>query len=370
MNALALALALVVSAAEAPSDATLETLRATYVEEERALLASRVERGRAVENLRRLDARGRELAAKLAAVTAARAAAEVSLLAARERLAFLEDQLTAHRRSAGLRLAAVSRQTAARPLELLLTAKDPADFVYRYLALRELAKAEAALIARLRAAAVEADAARVLLDTQVQAAAALESAARSELLRAEALVTLQREQVKILSEEAEERRLWMEEIRTQARDLGVMISRLPSSRAPAAKPGAADPVAGALVARFGEADPDAGNYLPANGRRYAAPAGTPVRVVAAGLVVYADWFQGFGRLVIVDHGGGFNSLYAHLDEIRAAAGAAVLAGDELGTAGSSGSIAEPGLYFEVRKGGKPIDPAKWLAQIERPPQVR
>jgi septal ring factor EnvC (AmiA/AmiB activator) len=84
----------------------------------------------------------------------------------------------------------------------------------------------------------------------------------------------------------------------------------------------------------------------------AAPA-TPVRAVADGRVAYADQFLGYGNLVIVDHGGGFYTLYANLTEMTARVGNVVTAGTGVGAAGDY-------LHFEIRKDGKPVNPMDWL----------
>jgi septal ring factor EnvC (AmiA/AmiB activator) len=77
-------------------------------------------------------------------------------------------------------------------------------------------------------------------------------------------------------------------------------------------------------------------------------------------VVHAGWFKGYGNLVIVDHGGGYHSLVAHLAAMRTAQGEDVEAGSVLGTVGDSGSLKGAYLYFELREKGKPVDPAAWL----------
>lgn len=91
----------------------------------------------------------------------------------------------------------------------------------------------------------------------------------------------------------------------------------------------------------------------------AAAPGSPVHAVHAGRVVYADWLRGAGLLVIVDHGDGFMTLYAHNQELTRTTGEWIQAGDEIARSGSTGGQAEPGLYFEIRRNGKPQDPALW-----------
>ncbi|RME20690.1 MAG: M23 family metallopeptidase, partial [Deltaproteobacteria bacterium] len=91
-----------------------------------------------------------------------------------------------------------------------------------------------------------------------------------------------------------------------------------------------------------------------------APAGSPVRAVYSGKVVFADWFEGYGLMVVIDHGGGYFSLYAHLDRLEVSKGQKVRKGQLLGGVGETGSLKGPYLYFEIRNRGKPVDPAKWI----------
>lgn len=81
----------------------------------------------------------------------------------------------------------------------------------------------------------------------------------------------------------------------------------------------------------------------------------------AGRVLYADWFKGYGKLVIVDHGSGYTTLYAHLQDIYVTVNDMLVEGQPVGTVGSSGTLGEVVLHFEIRKDGGAINPEKWLA---------
>lgn len=91
-----------------------------------------------------------------------------------------------------------------------------------------------------------------------------------------------------------------------------------------------------------------------------AQAGAPVVAVAAGTVAFAGWLKGYGNLVIVDHGAGYHSLYAHLSAMEVEVGNAVEEGEALGAVGDTGSLKGAFLYFEIRKQGQAIDPLPWL----------
>ena len=124
------------------------------------------------------------------------------------------------------------------------------------------------------------------------------------------------------------------------------------------------PVNGHVLAHFG--DTRAGG-IKWDGLRIATERGAPVRAVSDGRVIYADWLAGLGLLAIVDHGGGYLSLYGHNERLFKAAGDRVTAGDALAAAGDSGGQENTELYFEIRKAGKPIDPRPWFSTPEPHP---
>lgn len=101
---------------------------------------------------------------------------------------------------------------------------------------------------------------------------------------------------------------------------------------------------------------------PGAGLRIAATAGSAVNAVGHGRVAYADWMRGYGLLVIVDHGGGFMSLYAHQRALLKGVGDWVEPGDVLGEAGDGGGGVPPGIWFELRRNGAAVDPSGWLAR--------
>jgi murein DD-endopeptidase MepM/ murein hydrolase activator NlpD len=94
----------------------------------------------------------------------------------------------------------------------------------------------------------------------------------------------------------------------------------------------------------------------------AAPYGTPIRVAGAGVVVAAGPAAGYGNAVLVDHGNGFLTHYAHMSAIAVQVGRHVAAGDQIGNEGSTGHSTGPHLHFEVHQGfyKNPIEPTQWL----------
>ncbi|MCF3501924.1 peptidoglycan DD-metalloendopeptidase family protein [Stenotrophomonas maltophilia] len=128
--------------------------------------------------------------------------------------------------------------------------------------------------------------------------------------------------------------------------------------APAPKVGGLGwPLSGNLLARYGGKLPDGRT---SSGVLIGAPAGSTVTAVADGTVVFSDWMTGYGMILIVDHGNGYMSLYAHNDTLLKDAGARVSRGDAVAKVGNSGGQGVTALYFELRRGGQPVNPDSWL----------
>jgi septal ring factor EnvC (AmiA/AmiB activator) len=123
------------------------------------------------------------------------------------------------------------------------------------------------------------------------------------------------------------------------------------------------PVDARIAQPFGRVvDPEYQTTTFRSGVEFAAEAGTAVRCVAGGIVRFAGWFRGYGRIVIVDHGEGFHTVSGHLDEIQVRVDDPVDEGQALGTVGETGSLGGPSLYFELRRDGQAIDPARWFLE--------
>jgi septal ring factor EnvC (AmiA/AmiB activator) len=117
------------------------------------------------------------------------------------------------------------------------------------------------------------------------------------------------------------------------------------------------PINGRLLTGFGPQLPDGRT---SSGWLLDATAGAEIKAVAHGRVAFSDWLKGFGLIAIIDHGDGYMSLYASADALLRAAGDWVEAGEVVALAGSSGGQSAPGVYFELRRNGKPVDPVRWL----------
>ena len=257
--------------------------------------------------------------------------AELQALDALERdIATRRAQLDATRNQQRVRVDALAKD---RKLNAALTAD--LDQRYQDRAAREKALGQDArslerLLANLRAAAARAEAER---RAQAKRVAAQEAAARKAVNTTRA-----------------------------SGDKPVAPTRAPTrpavATAPALKVGGLGwPLSGNLLARFGGRMPDGRSSA---GVLIGAPTGSTVTAVADGSVVFSEWMTGYGLILIVDHGNGYMSLYAHNESLLKDAGDRVQRGDAVAKVGSSGGQGTPALYFELRRNGQPVDPATWL----------
>jgi len=146
-------------------------------------------------------------------------------------------------------------------------------------------------------------------------------------------------------------------------NLGEVVEEHPAAALPsitAARGQLSWPVDGRVVRRFGAGL--GASRASWDGILLEAAEGAPVRAPHAGRVVFADWVRGLGFLLVLDHGESVLSLYAYNDRLVGRKGETVDRGQVIAHAGSSGGRPQPGLYFEIRRNGKPEDPVRWLSR--------
>lgn len=192
------------------------------------------------------------------------------------------------------------------------------------------------------------------------------NAARKQ--RADALAAVQKrlgsQQQRLTSLRADEKRLegLLRDMRQTLDDIPARPSGEPFGQLANKLPW---PVPRQLAARFGSTREGPVRW---NGVLLDVAAGTPVRAIHPGRVVYADWLRGYGLLTILDHGGGYLTLYGHNQSLARDVGEWVSTGDVLALAGDSGGRDRAGLYFEIRRNGEPVNPDRWCnSRVTLPP---
>jgi murein hydrolase activator len=271
---------------------------------------------------------------------------------------------------------------APESLQLILTGKDANDISRQMHYLSYVSKARGQLITSLRDNLAQLDSVTAQTAEKSKELAALHAEAEKEKKRLE---KERRAREGVLHQVSKDIKSTKEQIDTLKKDeqrLTTLVARLAKELAKKSKGkrkknlkmpepmGDTEfsklkgklrlPVLGELTNRFGSPRSDTG--LSWKGLVIAAKPGEPVKAIAMGRVVFADWLRGFGNLMILDHGEGYMSLYGYNATLTRRVGAEVNAGDKIATVGAGDGIRESGLYFEVRQQGKPVDPMKWMAR--------
>lgn len=180
---------------------------------------------------------------------------------------------------------------------------------------------------------------------------------RREAEQKRALAEQQQREKALREAEAEQRKLDAEQKKVEEEAARQLTSRQSQRPFNELKGKLEMPLMAEIIGRFGEQKPESGVRW--EGLMLAGEAGEPVRAIAAGEVVYAGWYRGYGQLLLIDHGDDYISLYSHNSEILKNIGDFVSAGEFVALVGATGGLAQPGLYFEIREASRPRDPLIW-----------
>lgn len=271
------------------------------------------------------------------------------------------------------RLREVYKKGRMHSLEVLLTAKTFVDAIKRFEYLTIIAEQDKRVYNELIALKKELRIKRQFLRTNLEEIKKINIEAERE---ANFLLTKKNEKSTML-ESVKEQRTKQEqltkEIKASTRRITELIAQLEKERKEREKTEGAHnyfetvageikwPCKGQVVSTFGnQVNPKYGTTVKNNGIDIKAPLGTPVHSVAKGKVVYNDRFLGYGNVVLLDHGKGYYSLYAHLQEIRVNLKDVVEKDQVIATVGDTGSLEGPKLHFEIRENGKPVNPVPFL----------
>jgi murein hydrolase activator len=302
-------------------------------------------------------------------IRAQRLATEARLRDLEREEAQLERELTAERGALAGELRAAYVNGREEELKLLLNQEDPETFgrMLRYYGYFGRARAER--IAGIRDKLEHLALVREKIAAEHQRLALLEADQERQVAALRSAQDSRTRAVAAIEGQIRSRRGELDRLQSQAQALEKLIADLRKAMndVPIAKQAPFEPLRGKLpwpvqqgrvLARFGQ--PRAGGSMRWQGMLIGTDRSARVRAPFAGRVVYADWLPGMGLMVVLDHGGGYLSLYGHNEEIFRKVGDAVAAGEVIGAVGDTGGHNEPALYFEVRRGRQPVDPEIWL----------
>jgi septal ring factor EnvC (AmiA/AmiB activator) len=352
------------------TQAQLQTLRERIERVSREVGRDAVERDRLARNLRAAELAAAAAQSELDALRAQEAAHTEQRAALAAERARVSAALARERDSLAAQLLVAYEIGRHEPLQLLLNQRDPAAVTRMFTWYGYFGRARAAQIAGIAAQVQRIDSLDDQLAEQERALAQVRDAKQQRLAQLETGRAQRQAALANLQVEARSRAASLQRLRAQQADLERLLRELARVVPPAPPPdnnsgfgrlrGRLEwPVAGRVVASFGDTRASGVDW---DGMVVATQRAAPVRAVAAGRLIYADWLPGLGLLAIVDHGAGYLSLYGYNDQLRRAAGETVAAGDIIAAAGDTGGRPEPQLYFEIRRGGKPIDPRPWFRQ--------
>ncbi|AJF06212.1 murein hydrolase activator EnvC family protein [Geoalkalibacter subterraneus] len=265
------------------------------------------------------------------------------------------------------RLVVLYKEGESGPLSLIFSPQSPARQAEQYDYMARILEYDRELLEQFRADVRELEQVRsrllALRDEQQQVLNATRQnrdTARDAARLQEQLLSAARQEQKALSSQ-------LDELKDQARGLSELVKKLESQQARAytdsgnfvdLKGHLPWPVEGRVTYGFGQQKhPQLGTTFDSHGIEIAIDSAQPVKAVADGRVIYANWFKGYGNLLILDHGNSYYTLYAQNARLTKGVDDVVARGETIGFSGLPGSN---GIYFEIRKGGTPQDPGPWL----------
>ena len=306
---------------------------------------------------------------RLVAVRAERIATEARLRELELERAKLEKDLAGERGALAGELRAAYVNGREEEIKLLLNQEDPATFGRMLQYYGYLGRARAERIGSIRDKLEQLALVREKIAAEYARLQELEAGQEREVAALRSAQAKRSKAVVSINSQIKSRGGELQRLESQARGLEKLIADLRKALqdVPVAKQAPFEPLKGKLpwpvqqgrvLARFGQ--PRAGGSMRWQGMLIGTDRGARVRAPFAGRVAYADWLPGMGLMLVVDHGGGYMSLYGHNEELFRKVGDPVAAGDVIGSVGDTGGHNQPALYFEVRRGRQPVDPEIWL----------
>ena len=257
-------------------------------------------------------------------------------------------------------------------LEVILGAEDFSDFIKRLDFLSLIIKQDAELVDAIELQKVEIEERKAVLEIKRKEMLAAQATAEDKQRELEAQ-SAQKE--RILSRVREEKVAYeqaLDELEQTSRELESVIRTLQARQSyrPPVKPNSGVhksngrmvwPTAGRVSSPFGyRVHPIFGTVKLHTGIDISAPSRTPIKAGDDGVVIFSGWMRGYGQVIIVDHGGGISTLYAHCSALLVGEGTNVDRDQTIARVGSTGFSTGPHLHFEVRVNGSPVNPMSWL----------
>ena len=367
MAAIAVHAPVAVAQDAAKQEADLKKIRARIDTIRQTIQADSKRRDALAGQLQEADVEIKNARAQTADLRKQREASEQRLAELNRERAAIERRIAAQRSALAAELRAAYINGREEQLKLLLNQQDPTEMERMLAYYGYFGRARAERIAAIGEQLRELDALGAQIEAQTADLRQLEQNQQAQVKRladarkrrAQTLASVQSklksrgDQLASLQRQAATLERLLDELRSAAEEFPAFTGR-PFAQLRGRLPW---PVKGKVAARFGSLR--AGGPLKWEGTLIEASPGTQARAPAPGRVIYSDWLNGMGFLVVLDHGDGYLSLYGHNEQLYRQVGDTVAAGDVLGDLGDRGN-GKGELYMEIRSGKRPQDPERWL----------
>jgi len=287
----------------------------------------------------------------------------------------LEKQRKERSKILNKRLRSIYKKGKMNTMEILLTSKSFTDVLKRFEYLTIIAEQDKRVFNELLVLKNELDEKKRFLRTNLDEIRKVNIEGEKETVFLQETRKQKQSMLESIQKEREKQEELAKELGISARKIQNLIVKLEKERKEREKiEGAKNyfekvvgkikwPVKGNIMSTFGEkVNPKYGTTVKNNGIDIKAARGSYVHSIAKGKVAYNDRFLGYGNVILIDHGKGYYSLYAHLEDINVKVNDVIEKDQVIGTVGDTGSLEGSKLHFEIRKNGKPIDPIPFLKQ--------
>lgn len=353
------------------NQAKLEELRATIRDLQNELEQVKSDRSALDEELQAAEERVRETRTKVRELRAEMQEGQSRLQGLHEEQEALSLIKKQQQGSVGQHVNAAYQLGRQSHIKLLLNQQDPAHLsrnlkYHDYLITARTAQIQTLNATLARLDAVEADIATTVkaiesdyqkLTLEEQRLDEQQQSRRQAIERLEKVIASTDQKLKAMEEDRKNLERLLERVVAVTGDFGLTVPEQPITSFKGKLPW---PAQGKVLQRYGAARME--NKLKWQGMLIGATEGSPVLAIHHGQIIFADYLRGHGLLVIVDHGAGYMSLYAHNQSLYKELGEWVNSGDQIAAVGQSGGRSTAALYFELRHQGKPTDPASWLSK--------
>jgi septal ring factor EnvC (AmiA/AmiB activator) len=358
-----------VIAEDPPGTPTTDEGRLRRVQERRASLEQELQRLRGEEKsllgeVEQLEVELRLRTEELREIQLTLRRTQAELDATVERVQELEGRLAVARPALAAHARALYKLGELSYMRLLLSVDEPSDFFRGYRFVTTLARRDRERVASFRTDLASLTEQRAELEKRTAESIALRGRLVSARRRLDSQRKRKTELLTSIVEQKETHVAYVEELSQAEERLEELLDGF--GEGAVAIPVAAFkgslpwPLRGPVRSGFGRRKhPRFDTYTVHNGIEIGSPWDVEVRAVHEGTVVFAERFRGYGLMVVIDHGGKYHSLYAHLADLTVTVGEKIVAGDRVGLSGQGG-LESPGIYFEVRHRGRPEDPLDWL----------